>query len=53
MRHEQNWHNYPIPVIFLDVADLRYDMLKPLLPLLLELLRQPNLAGGVHVVAAQ
>ncbi len=50
MRHEQNWQRYPIPVLFLDVPDLRYDTVKQLLPQVLALLAQPGLAGGVHVI---
>lgn len=53
MRYEQNWQRYPIPVIFLDVPNLRYDTVKVLVPQVLELLAQLGLAGGVHVVAAE
>ena len=49
MRHEQNWRNYSIPVIFLDVSNLRYDTLRLLLP---QVPARPGLAGGVHLVAA-
>ena len=50
MRYEQNWQHYTIPVIFLDVSNLKYDTVKLLIPQVLELLAQPGLAGGVHVV---
>lgn len=52
MRHEQNWRNYPIPVLFFDVPNLKYETLKALLPRALALLERPDLAGGVHVVEA-
>ena len=50
MRHEQNWQYYSVPVIFLDVPNLKYDTVKQLIPQVLALLAQPELAGGVHVV---
>jgi predicted nuclease of predicted toxin-antitoxin system len=50
MRYEQNWRNYTIAVIFLDVPNLKYDTVKQLVPQVLALLTQPGLAGGVHVV---
>ena len=50
MRFEQNWRDYNVPVVFLDVPNLRYDTFKPLLPALLALLAQPDLAGGIHVL---
>ncbi len=50
MRYEQNWQHYTIPVIFLDVPNLKYDTVKLLVPQVLALLAQPGLAGGVHVV---
>ena len=52
MRYEQNWENYSVPVIFLDVPNLRYDTLKLLVPQVLALLARPDLPGGVHVIAA-
>ena len=50
MRYEQNWRNYTVPVVFLDVPNLRYDTFKPLLPQVLALLAQPNLPGGIHEI---
>ena len=50
MRYEQNWRDYSLPVLFLDAPNLKYDTLKLLLPQVLELLAQPDLAGGVHVI---
>ena len=52
MRFEQNWRDYSVPVVFLDVPNLRYDTFKPLLPGLLALLARPNLAGGMHIVSS-
>ncbi|RZK29821.1 MAG: hypothetical protein EOO63_08215 [Hymenobacter sp.] len=50
MRYEQNWQNYSIPVVFLDVPNLKYDTVKLLVPQVLALLAQPGLVGSVHVV---
>ena len=50
MHYQQNWQYYSLPVLFLDVPNLKYDTLRILLPQVLELLAQPELAGGVHVV---
>lgn len=50
IRYEQNWQHYTIPLIFLDVPNLKYDTVKLLLPQVLVLLVQPGLAGGVHIV---
>ncbi len=44
MRYEQNWRNYTIPVIFLDVPTLKYDTVKQLVPQMLALLAQPGRA---------
>lgn len=49
MRYEQNWQHNTIPVIFLDVPNLKYDTVKLLVP---QVLAQPGLAGGVHVIQA-
>ena len=51
MRYEQNWQNYSIPVVFLDVPNLKYDTLKLLVPQVLAVLAQPGLPGGVHVIS--
>ena len=50
MRYEQNWRNYALPVLFLDVPNLKYDTIKLLLPQVLALLARPDLAGGVHEI---
>ena len=52
MRHEQNWQHYSVPVLSLDVPNLRYDTVKLLVPQVLALLAQPGLASGVHIVQA-
>lgn len=52
IQHQQNWQRYPLPVIVL-VARLKiYAELVKLVPQVLALLAQPDLAGGVHVVQA-
>ncbi len=51
MRYEQNWQNYSVPVIFLDVPNLKYDTVKLLVPQVLALLARPGLEGGVHVIS--
>lgn len=52
MRYEQNWRNYTIPVIFLDVPNLKYDTVKQLVPQVLALLAQPGRAGGRRACGA-
>lgn len=53
MVHQQNWLRYPLPVILLSTVPKTYARLLALLPQVLALLECPDLAGGVHVVAAQ
>lgn len=52
MQHQQNWLQYPLPIIVLAVHPKRYDTHLLLLPQVLALLAQSALAGGVHVVSA-
>lgn len=50
LQFQQNWLHYPLPVIVLQAPKNDYDSLLPLVPALRQLLAQPDLAGGVHVV---
>ena len=53
MPFQQNWLTYPLPVVLLDATGDQYEDYLALMPQVLALLAQPNLAGGVHVVAAE
>ena len=50
MPYQQNWQNYPLPVIVLAARPKRYDLHLKLIPQVLELLARPALVGGVHVI---
>ncbi|HEX8427734.1 DUF5615 family PIN-like protein [Hymenobacter sp.] len=50
LQFQQNWQEYPLPVIILQAAKNDYDTLFPLVSALRQLLAQLDLAGGVHVV---
>lgn len=50
MQNQQNWRNYPLPVLVFDAAGDQYDDYNALVPQVKALLAQPGLAGGVHVV---
>ena len=50
IQHQQNWQRYPLPVIVLVARPKIYAELVKLVPQVLALLSQPELAGGVHVV---
>ncbi len=50
IQHQQNWQRYPLPVIILMARPKIYTELVKLVPQVLELLAQPGLSGGVHVV---
>lgn len=50
MQHQQNWRNYALPVVVLDAHGDQYDDYNALVPQIKELLAQPNLPGGVHVI---
>jgi len=52
MPYQQNWQDYPLPVIVLVAHPKKYDRHLALLPQVLGLLARPALPGGVHVVAA-
>lgn len=52
MQNQQNWYNYPLPVLVLNAAGDQYDDYNALTPLVKQVLAQPDLAGGVHVVQA-
>ncbi len=40
LQHQQNFNRYPIPVIVLNTYRITYEDIKPLVPKLLELLKQ-------------
>ena len=50
MQYQQNWLNYPLVVIVLVAYPKRYDKHLALIPQVLDLLAQPELAGGVHII---
>ena len=50
MQYQQNWLNYPLVVVVLAAHPKRYDKHLALISQVLDLLAQPRLAGGVHVV---
>lgn len=52
MQHQQNWRNYPLPVLTLHAKGDQYEDYNALIPQVLALLARPGLAGGVHVVGA-
>ena len=50
MQHQQNWRNYMLPVLVLQAAGDQYEGYNALVPVIKQLLAQPALAGGVHVI---
>ena len=50
MQHQQNWTDYPLPVLVFDANGDQYDDYNALMPQVLALLAQPALPGGVHVL---
>ena len=48
--HQQNWLTYPIPVLLLSAPGDQYKDYLALMPQVLALLAQPDLAGGVHEI---
>lgn len=50
MPHQQNWRTYLLPVILFNAAGDQYEDYLALMPQVLVLLAQPNLAGGVHEI---
>lgn len=52
MQNQQNWRNYPLPVLVLNAVGDQYDDYNALIPQVKELLAQPGLAGGVHVITS-
>ncbi len=48
MPYQQNWADYPLPVLVMDAGGDQYEDYLALMP---QLLARPELAGGVHVVA--
>ena len=50
MQHQQNWRNYALPVLVLNARGDQYEDYNALIPQVKELLAQPGLAGGVHVI---
>lgn len=51
MQHQQNWYNYPRPVLVLAAAGDQYDDYLALIPTIKQMLARPQLAGGVHVIS--
>lgn len=51
MPYQQNWATYPLPVILLDASADQYEHYLALMPQVLALLAQPQLAGDVHVIS--
>jgi hypothetical protein len=52
IQHQQNWQRYPLPVIVLAVRPKIYSELVKLVPQVLALLAQPELAGSGHIIQA-
>jgi predicted nuclease of predicted toxin-antitoxin system len=52
IQHQQNWQRYPLPIIVLVARPKIYAELVKLVPQVVALLAQLDLAGGVHVVQA-
>ncbi len=52
MQFQQNWLNYPLPVITPDAHGDQYDDYNALIPQVKALLARPDLPGGVHTVGA-
>ena len=52
MQHQQNWTNYPLPVLVLDAHGDQYEDYNALMPQVKELLARPGPTGGIHVVSA-
>lgn len=53
MQHQQNWRKYALPILALHAKGDQYEDYNALMPQVLALLALPDLAGGVHVVAAE
>lgn len=51
MCYEQNWRNYPLPVLLLKVKENQYEDYRALMPQILALLTA-GAAPGPHIVAA-
>ena len=50
MEHQQNWQNYPIPVLVLEALNNRYESHLPLMSEVVGLLSLADLANGIHLV---
>lgn len=53
IQHQQNWQRYPLPVLVLVARPKIYTELVKLVPQVLSLLAQPELAGGVHIISLE
>lgn len=51
LEHQQNFKEYPVPVLVLSAPSNTYEDIMPLLPRLLTMIEEGNLKPGVNAVA--